>query len=183
MKLPLIPTLLVIFGALVGLASWQARSTAMPITPVATPLVYTLVFEEMPLRSILGIRLTSPSLNASLTLLRDSTGEWQIPAEFSAIDAETATLIARTFTLLTYFDSFSFDDGQDLSQYGFIGGQPLTLSAEIILTDGTTHAIQVGDLSGTGSAYYALADGHPRLYLIEPQAIEFLVQHLRKEST
>lgn len=181
MKLPLIPTFLIIFCVLVGLAMWQARSiTASPI-PTATPLIQinALVFENMPLRSILGIRLSEPNTPTSLTLLRDNAGNWQIPTEFSGITPETATLIARTFTLLTYFDSFSFEASQDLTQYGFINGLPLTLSAEIILTDGKTHAIKVGDLSGTGSGYYALVDGAYRLYLIEPKAIEFLLQHIR----
>lgn len=184
MKLPLIPTLFLLLCLLVGLATWQARSISPAPTPVATaPSRHTLVFENMPVRSILGIRLSEPNSEVSLILLRDSIGNWQLPTEFPHITSDIATLIARTFALLTYFDSFSFDTSQDLTQYGFINGSPLTLSTEIILTDGTTHAMQVGDLSGTGSGYYALVDGQPRLYLLEPKAIEFLIQHLRKESS
>lgn len=181
--LPLLPALLAVFAALVALVLLQGGQPppAPPDTPTATATLAvspvptgTLlrVFPELAVRDIQAIRLEDAAAGQSLTLSRGPDGQWAAPDAAGTLNAEAASAIARTFALLPYGRSVNLAPDTDLSAYGFT--ETPRLLFQIVLTDGSGHAIAVGSLTPGGSAYFALVDERDEIYLLERGPVDFL---------
>lgn len=180
---PLLPALLAIFAVLAALLLLQGSQPppALPDTPTATATLAvspvptgTLlrVFPELAVRDIQAIRLENAAGEQSFTLSRGPDGLWTAPDAAGTLDTEAASAIARTFALLPYGRSINIAPDTDLSAYGF--AETPRLLFQIVLTDGSGHAIAIGSLTPDGSAYFALVDERDEVYLLERGPVDFL---------
>jgi hypothetical protein len=167
--------LLLIFIGLIVAAVAQTQIIPGPDTP-PTPFL-TRVFPDLSVLEIQAVRLREPASGQNLTISRDSSGSWISSFEDAALDADAASSIAQTIVLLPYQRTLPLTDETDLEEFGF---QPtLSLGIEILLVNGTSHAVAVGGLSGSLVTYYALADDRPEVILIERAPIDYLLTLLR----
>jgi len=158
---------------LTALVSRQATPTADPFGGL--PRVLT----DFTVLDIQAIRLGSPNTGDTLLISRTEQGTWVAPERDGQLDAETATLIARTMVLLPYSDAFPMPPEEELAQFGFVGQNPRAVTVEILLVDGTTHALFFGGLTPMEDGFYTVVDGRDTIYLVEPRAVEFLRLQLR----
>lgn len=168
--------LLLIFAVLVALTLVQSNMPSATPTPSARPLY--LVYDDLPVLSMLAIRLRIPGEEGGLTLVRDEAGTWT-RADGMAIDADTASSIARTVALLPYLRTIT-PEGDDLSAFGFLPRG--IFGIEAVLVDGTTAAIEIGDLARSDDGYFAVVDDRPDIYLLHRPAVDFLIQQYQQRD-
>lgn len=178
--LPLIPTLLALFVLLAALtllqdspaASPQPTATAVPaVTPLPTGMLLR-VFPDLTVLDIQAIRLQNLQNELSFTIARGADGVWTAPGQTGALDTSAASAIARTFVLLPYARSINITPRTNFSAYGLTDTPRLMF--QLILTDGTGHAVAIGNLTPDGAAYFALVDERDEIYLIERGPVDFL---------
>lgn len=148
-------------------------------TPTADPNADLLnmprVLTDFTVLDIQAVRIGSPFNDTEFVISRTSDGSWRAPdVTAGTLNIETATLIARTTVLLPYTDTITIDNDIELAEFGFVGQNPGALQVEILLVDGTTHAIFFGGLTPTFDAIYTIVDDRDEIYLVEPRAVEFL---------
>jgi hypothetical protein len=137
------------------------------------------VLTDFTVLDIQAVRIGSPNTGDSLLISRTAEGTWEAPESDGDLDAETATLIARTMVLLPFFDTFPLPPEEELAQFGFVRQNPRAVTVEILLVDGTTHALFFGGLTPNEDAFYTVVDERETVYLVEPRAVEFLRLQLR----
>jgi hypothetical protein len=169
---------IVIFAALMIVAYLQTRLAPTPLaTTVPTPFLER-VFPELAVLDIQAIRLEDPNDGRVFTINRAANGEWTAPDSEGVLDAESATLIARTIALLPYQRTLGTTDDTDLAQFGFDPNGQLFI--QVLRTDGSANIIAIGGLTPSQVAYYALVDEREGLYLIESGPIRFLLDFLQR---
>ncbi len=126
----------------------------------------------MPVEEIAAIRLSSAQEGEQFIMSRDGTGNWIAPNETGTLDGETAANIAKTVVLLPYQTTLDITETTTFETYGFTPNG--TLSIEILMRDGGTHAIAIGGLVPTTDAYYALVDELPQIFLLERAPVDYL---------
>lgn len=175
--------LLVIFMGLVGVYLLQqsqidqAVDTALAPTPTIDIQDF-LLFPETSVVDIVAVTLREPNTNATFTIVRAADGTWTAPDETGTLDADAATLVARTIVLTPFERVIEVPDdaSADYSQYGFRPNGELFI--QFLLTDETAHVVAVGGLTGDRAFYYALVDERPGVYLVPRGPIDFLIQTL-----
>ncbi len=185
--------LLIAFVALIVIALAQTRPSSAPgseatLDPSIQPTInvaqvlsaYTFMGQTlgMNLDDVTAVRLRDPVTKNMFTLSRDSSGSWTAPDNPGKLDLEAATNIAKTVVLLPYESTIEVKPDTLLSDFGFRPDG--VFSIEILLRDGITHAISIGDLNSSGVSYYGLVDDKKVIYVMERRAIDYLWVQLRK---
>ncbi|MBZ0294459.1 MAG: hypothetical protein K8L99_17985 [Anaerolineae bacterium] len=172
--------MLIVFVGLAALVLVQNNQEQPPLpTPqpdvsvTATTPGLLRVFPELSVLDIQAIRLERPDADQTLTLQRDSNGQW---TSNSDIDPETATNIARTIVLMPYGNSINIVSTTDLSTYGF--GETGHLLIQFVQMNGEGHGVIVGGVDPDYPVYYALVDERDEIFRIERGAVDFLDQFL-----
>jgi hypothetical protein len=174
----------VIFVVLLGVAALQGVGVSLRgmfgSKPTPDPFGgMPRVLTDFTVLDIQAIRIGSPLTGDELLLSRAEDGRWTAPDAEGELDGETATLIARTMVLLPYLETIHIKDDTVLADFGFVSQNPLALTVEVLLVDGTTHAVFFGGLTPLQDAFYMIVDDRNEIYLVMPQAVEFLRLQLR----
>jgi hypothetical protein len=172
--------LFVILVALVALTGQQPAQTVI-IESTTTSTAEALpegsllrVFPDLAVLDIQAVRLEDLSENRELTLARDSQGSWTAPEleGEGELDTDAASSIARTLVLLPYARSINILPDTDFAVYGLSPTPQMLL--QILLVDGSSHVVAIGDLSTTNHTYYALVDERDEIFQIEMGPVDFL---------
>jgi hypothetical protein len=169
--------LLLIFAVL--LVAGLVVSTQRANAPTTEPYPFPRVFPDLTQPEIVGVRLSDPQRGDSFSMVRDEAGRWYTPAGVRLTD--DAELIARTLALLPYDRTLPLETEDDLADYGFTPEG--LLRVEMILADGSSHAIAVGGLAPTNLVYYAVIDDLREVTLLLRPAIDYLMTELRNPPT
>jgi hypothetical protein len=169
--------LLAIFVLLVAVTVFQEVQIGQQVANLSAELPLYRVYPGLAVLDIQAIRLSFPGLEKSFILSRDANGEWAAPDSTGTLDADAATNIARSVVLLTYQRTIPLGESPDLSEYGF--GDYAVFAVEVLMTTGEGHALAVGGVNATRSAYYALVDDYDDIYLVDRGALDFLITQLR----
>lgn len=164
------------FAALAILVALQNRQLAQQPPPGVTPLVVARTFPDIDTPDeIQAIRLQDPASDAVFVLNRAENG-WEAPETDGELIQDAAEAIATTVALLPVKRLLPADD--DLAAYGLTqaGG---TLFIQVVLTDGSGHAVAVGVPVPSDGAYYALVDDREEIFLLDRGAVDFLQTALR----
>lgn len=199
--------LLAVFIAL-AVVSWAVLREPVTVDPAVFDVPDAFrAFPTLDEDRIIGVRLRNPENGNALVVQRiDADSPWTVREEVgenglpvpdplaSVTDLATATaaaaqtpppgpddarLIARTVAILPYLETIALPEDGDLRPFGYF---PRGLfSIETVLDDGTTHAIEIGDVTASRSGFYALIDERPSLYLIPRAPIDYLLaQYARR---
>ncbi|HVU10055.1 MAG TPA: hypothetical protein VHD90_02205 [Phototrophicaceae bacterium] len=156
------------------------QSKQAPSVIVATPTVGQSVaqlFPDLTLDEIQAVQLNSPETGKTFTISRAADGSWTAPINPGKLSQIASNDIAKTMVLLPFSQTMMLKPGDDKSSYGFTPKGVLQI--EIILTNGVSHAVEIGYRTPTQDGYYALVDDLPNLYLMERPAIDYLISTLR----
>ncbi len=175
-RLPLI-IMAIAFIALVGItALFPPPTTPIFPTPTGTVVVpFYRVFPELSVFDIAAIRLRSPETNRVFTIARNAEGVWQAVSPSGTLEEGAGSALARTISLLPY--TSITEAGAALETYGFTPEG--ILSVEIVLIDGSGHAVAIGYRTPTAAGYYAFVDEDPALYILDRAPIDYLISLLR----
>jgi hypothetical protein len=100
---------------------------------------------------------------AEVALSRNASGAWQITAPKPlAADQDAVASLLGTLTPLQS-ERLVEEKASDLSQYGLAGP---ALELTVALKDGKSQKLLVGDQTPSGSAYYVMLAGDPRLFTV-----------------
>lgn len=171
--------LLAIFLVLVAIrvvVSVIQQRTAEDSEQYRTP-IYDLVFTDFETADIQAIRLQSPNGERSFTIARAADGiSWIAPENEGVLDQNIANGIATTMILLPSFRAIPITDEINLVDYGFNPAGYMFIT--VLLVDGTSHIVAIGGMNIMETAYYALVDERPEIYVVERAAIAFLIAQL-----
>jgi hypothetical protein len=174
-------TLIMLALMFAALAALTLIQNAQPDT-VATPEVpFFRVFPDLAVLDMQAIRIRNPANDASFVLTRAADGTWTAPDIDGTINADAASSVARTVSLLPYTRTLPLEAGTDFALYGF-APQPV-MTVEIVLVDGATHGVVLGFRTPSETGYYALVDDHEVIYLLERAPVDFLIAVLRNPPT
>ena len=168
--------LLVVFVVMAAALYFQERDLEeeATATPVPTPYLQR-VFPDMEVLRLQAVQLLDPNSGNDFILARGETGAWTTPGIEGTLDTDAATAIARTIVLLPYMDTFTLENNDNLSAYGF--GY---FNIQFITAEAEEHVVAIGSpapqpVAGQ-SAFYALVDDRPEIYLIQRGAVSFLIE-------
>ncbi|MEM6529609.1 MAG: hypothetical protein AAF653_15025 [Chloroflexota bacterium] len=156
-----------------GVPQFGARPTPDPFGDIQR------VLDNFSVVDIQAVRIGSPNTGQEFLITRSSDGTWTAPEAAGTLDTEVATTIARTMVLLPYTDTVPFQEDTELAQFGFVVQNPRAVTVEILLVDGSAHALFFGGLTPLQDAFYTIVDERDEIYLVEPRAVEFLRFQLR----
>lgn len=126
---------------------------------------------------IQAVRIGVPGSEESFTVARGSNGVWTAPGYTGEFEPAQGESIAVTVSLIPYYRKLENAARNDLTGYGYT---PLgSLLIQVVLRNGTQHAIAVGGLSPSGDTYYVILDTQPDVYVVERRAIDFLFVQMR----
>lgn len=148
-----------------------AVTSTPEITAIPTGMLLR-VFPELAVLDIQAIRLEAPASGHTFTISRSVDGAWTTPDERTSLQDGDASAIARTLVLLPYARSINITLDTDFAAYGFEDGPRLLF--QIIMRDGSGHAVAVGALAPDNATYFALVDERDELYLIERGPVDYL---------
>ncbi len=167
--------LLMGFVALVIVVALQNQQRNVVIlTPV--PLA-NAVFQDFGTDEIQAVRLRSPESGDSFSIVRGADGVWTAPESSGTLDQTEANNISRTMVAMTFSDTLTMAEGDNLTDYGFTPEGVLAI--EIVLANGTSHAVAVGYRTPTAENYYAIVDDRSDLYLITRPPVDYLISRLK----
>jgi hypothetical protein len=162
MKLRGLLSATLVLAALLGALYWSNRhktteDTSVKASPDAAPKILSLNQTEVMRLAIR--RKDQPELDVA----RSDSGAWQITAPKPlAADKDAVSSVLSLLSPLSS-DRLIEEKASDLSRYGLT--EP-ALEVDITLKDNKTQKLLVGDQTPSGSAYYAVVAGDPRLYTI-----------------
>lgn len=168
--------LFVVLGIIAFLQSQQGPPPAFDSQATLESYLWMGQTLNMSPEDIAAIRLRAPLENKTFALSRSVDGSWSIPGDPKTVDQTIAVGIAKTVTLLPYRETVTISPSTRLQDFGF--NPEGNLAIEIVLLNGKTHAIAIGDFTSDQLAYYALADSLPMVFLLERGAIDYLRQQL-----
>jgi len=152
---------LLYFGGIrLAAGSPEATPTELPGSP------WSLLAEQVE-----SIRVTDLSASDLVVVKRDPTEGWRMlapalsAAEAGRIEAALASALAPTVRQ-------TLAAGADLGPYGL---DPARFRLTLLMVDGTSRSIDVGDLDPTGSVYYARLPGEGRILMVSRFSLEDLL--------
>jgi hypothetical protein len=151
-----------VLAALLGALYWSNRhktneDTSVKASPDAAPKILWL--NQTDVTRMVIRRKDQPELD----VVRSDSGAWQITAPKPlAADKDAVSSVLSLLSPLNS-DRLIEEKASDLSRYGLT--EP-ALEVDITLKDNKTQKLLVGDQTPSGSAYYAVLAGDPRLYTI-----------------
>jgi len=152
----------VVLAVLVGVLYWSNRhkadqDLAVKTSPDAPPKILTLNQPDITRLSI--EHKDQPQVDLS----RDDSGGWQITApQPLAADQEAVSSLLSTLSSLKS-DRLLEDKAPDLSSYGLSAP---ALQVEVAVKGNKTQKLLVGDQTPSGSDYYVMLAGDPRLFTL-----------------
>lgn len=161
MKLSGLLTAAVVLAALLGVLYWSnhhpTTDTSVKASADASPKILSLSSAD-----ITGLAIDRKDQPA-VDLSRGSSGTWQIsaPQAFAADQDTVSTLLSVASSLNA--DRLIADKATNLAAYG-LATPPLEV--DLTTKDNKTKKLLVGDQTPSGSAYYAMVSGDPRVYTI-----------------
>ncbi len=166
-----------IFLVLVALVVWQRLAEDQTAQRLLAEVPGDPLFPGLQRTDIQAVRIQLPDSEQSFTVARGADGIWTAPGYEREFDPAQAESIAATITLLPYYRRLDQAAQEPLTTYGF---SPLgTLLVQVVLNNGTQHAIAVGGLTPSGDTYYVILDAQPDVYVVERRAIDFLFVQMR----
>jgi Domain of unknown function (DUF4340) len=151
-----------ILAVLLGALYWSNHhsSTAdstVKASPDAPPRILSL--NQPDITGLVIRRQDEVPLDLSL----DNSGVWQIRSpEALATDQESVSGVLSTLSSLNS-ERLLDDKASNLSSYG-LAAPPLEV--DVILKDGKTQKLLIGNQTPSGNAYYAMLGGDPRLFTV-----------------
>ena len=152
----------VVLAVLVGVLYWSNRhkadqDLAVKTSPEAPPKILTLNQPDITRLSI--EHKDQPQVDLS----RNDSGGWQITApQPLAADQEAVSSLLSTLSSLKS-DRLLEDKAPDLSSYGLSAP---ALQVEVAVKGNKTQKLLVGDQTPSGSDYYVMLAGDPRLFTL-----------------
>ena len=152
----------VVLAVLVGVLYWSNRhkadqDLAVKTSPDAPPKILTLNQPDITRLSI--EHKDQPQVDLS----RNDSGGWQITApQPLAADQEAVSSLLSTLSSLKS-DRLLEDKAPDLSSYGLSAP---ALQVEVAVKGNKTQKLLVGDQTPSGSDYYVMLAGDPRLFTL-----------------
>ncbi|MCX7838580.1 MAG: DUF4340 domain-containing protein [Anaerolineae bacterium] len=161
---------LIVYVFLIEAPLTPEQLSARQGTPTATPSSYIFRFPVEQLQTIIISDLRFPR---RVVLERSDSG-WRVKEpEDKPADMNKATGTANTLSDLLL--RRTIQPVSDLAAYGLA---PARIEARMILKDGTTYALLIGNATPDGSLYYATYTGDTtRVFLVE-SALGFSLQNL-----
>ncbi|MDZ4763856.1 MAG: hypothetical protein SGI73_04835 [Chloroflexota bacterium] len=172
---PIVPILLLVFAGLAALLYMQNQQILDTPPPTQIGTLYR-VFPDLEVLNIAALQLINPSSGLTFTLQRDGDGVWTRP-DGGALGETMGSDIARTMALLPYTRTLDLPADGDLSVYG-LAPEPFLL-VQMLLLDGSTHSVAIGDPARTNEGHYALVDDQDIMYFLLPEAVAFLITQFR----
>lgn len=173
----LVVGLLLIFAVLLVITIGQ-QLVPQPEPTVPPGFTLTRVWPELTLDNVAAVRLRAPGTDISLIIARGNDGTWVAPDRAGVLDEAAAQNIVGTMILLPYRRTLPLAPEATLDEYGLAQGG--LLAAEVLLADGGAHAVLIGSMAASGEVFYGLVDDLPDLYLLERDAVSFLLVSLRQ---
>lgn len=155
----------------------HSEDSSQPLVPSpASTVTFQRIFPELAVLDLAAIRLFDPATEQDFTMARDGgTGEWEVLSHDGTLNAEMATLIARTVVLLPYRRSIAIEEDADLAPYGFHPTGDFLIQFTTI--DNQQHIVAIGAPVLDIPTFYGLVDDRPEVYLIERAAVDFLLEN------
>lgn len=137
------------------------------------------IFPDVQLEDVFAINILDPVADLALTLTRTEDDLWTVIEVPNLLAQNDADAVAWTMANLPYINRLAAIEQNQVVELG-LTEDDATLLLSVILKDNTQHVIAVGDLDPTASGFYALVDDRPELYLLDGEAIAYLVYWLRQ---
>jgi len=137
------------------------------------------IFSDVQVEDVFAVNILDPVADLALTITRTEDNLWEVIEVPDLLAQNDADAIAWTMANLPYTNRLDAIAQDEVAQLG-LTQEDATLLLSVILRDNTQHVIAVGDLDPTASGFYALVDDRPELYLLDGQAIAYLVYWLRQ---
>jgi hypothetical protein len=168
-----------LFAGLLALVFLQTRLLSAPTLPATS--------NGTPIASLVSLYDWRPETIQALVIeVRDiqplqlqRQGElWISPNSPQSINQESVNDVALTLSELPVIDLF---DGIEPDRYGEFGLSRVDylMIIQLVLQDGTPHALIIGNRTEDEQGYYALVDDRPQIYVLGRGAIEFLAFAVR----
>jgi hypothetical protein len=152
----------VVLAVLLGVLYWSNHHKPSEDTDVKASLDASVKILSLNQADIIHLTIHRKD-QPQLDLSRSDSGVWQITAPQPLVaDQEKVSGVLSTLSSLRS-ERLIEDRAPDLAAYGL--GAPL-LDFEFTLKDNKTQKLLVGDQTPTGSAYYVMLSGDPRLYTL-----------------
>ena len=172
-------SLMGLFASLGVLVFLQTRILTPPSptsNPASTPIVSLIRLYDWSPDALQALSLEVRDI-APLQLQRQ--GElWISPLSDQSINQQAVQDVAFTLSELPVIDVF---DGIEPDRYGEFGLSRVDylMIIQLVLQDGTPHALIVGQRTSDEQGYYAIVDDRPQVYVLGRGAIEFLAFAVR----
>lgn len=160
---------LLLYVLLVQRPADEAKANATPTTAVT---LSGSLWAGVTADQILNVRVEDRAQGRTLAFGRaDATAAWTITEPSAqAADQVAAAGNAATLVGLTYQNTLT--PTTDLANFGVLSP---TYVIQVDLVGGATHKLIVGDKAPTGSAYYAMKNGEPALYVLSQFSLDQIV--------
>ncbi len=151
-----------VLAALLGVLYWSnhrkaSEDATVKASPDAAPKILSLDQADIARLSI------HSKDHPQIDLARNDSGVWQITSpETLAADQEAVSSLLSTLSPLSSTRLLE-EKASDLASYGLITP---ALELEILLKGNKTQKLLIGDQTPSGSAYYAMLAGDPRLFTL-----------------
>lgn len=136
------------------------------------------IYIDWTVDDIQAVQLYSPLMSLTLTFSRYENG-WEFPDMPRLPDQEVIESLAKTVSILPFEYQIQGVQPAQYPEFGLTQSESL-LFIQIIRLDGNLHVIAVGDLTPTQDGYYALVDDKEEVFVIQRDAIAFLLYYLRE---
>lgn len=149
-------TVLILLGSYFFLKHQSAKKAVQPGETEARPRTVIL---QLPREKIAKISLKS---NRETICLQKNTDQWIAAGMPFDLDQNQVGLLLSSLEQLEAADLIAATP-DDLDQYGLASP---AVTAEIVLNDQTTRTLYLGNPTPSGSNYYAMVKGDPKVYAI-----------------
>ncbi|MCS6834522.1 MAG: DUF4340 domain-containing protein [Anaerolineae bacterium] len=144
----------------------------MPATSTAVPSAETVRYVyDWPAEQILALVVDVRGV-APMELQREA-GVWFSPATQALVDQQAAEGVARTLAQLPILSQLDEVPPERYAEFG-LSRESLQMFIQVVRTDGTPHALVVGDRAPDQRSYYVLVDDRPQIYQVLRDPLEFL---------
>lgn len=135
------------------------------------------IYSTWGVEDIQAVQLYSPLNQTTLTFNRTENG-WELPDINLAPDQDVIESLAQTVAMLPYSYQIQGVEPEQYPEFGLTQAGAV-LFIRIIRKDDTLHMLAVGGLTPTQDGHYALVDDRQDVYVVDRNAVAFLLYYLR----